>query len=59
MSAQSHSGEKTFWIRGAVIGLGRVFRPCVTANAAAVPPSNATTSRVERNRGTAPQLYVR
>ena len=56
--AQSHWGEKTFWTRGAVIGLGRVFRPCVTANAAAVPPSNATTRRVERNRGTAPQLYV-
>jgi hypothetical protein len=30
----------------------------VTANAAAVPPSNATTSRVERKRGTDPRVYL-
>src|SRR5712691_13425379 len=55
---QSQTGEKTLAIRGARIGLGSIFRPCVTANAAAVPPSSATTSRVERTRGNPPRVYA-
>ena len=51
---QSHSGEKTFWTRGAVIGLGRVFRPCVTANAAAVPPSSAIDEQGREEPGHGP-----
>ena len=54
--AQSQTGEKTLSMRGARIGLGSIFSPCVTANAAAVPPSNATTSRVESKRGNAPRV---
>ena len=54
--AQSQTGENTFAMRGARIGLGSIFSPCVTAKAAAVPPSNATTSRVESNAGHAPRF---
>ena len=43
---QSHVGEKTLAILGLRIGLGSSFRPSVTANAAAVPPSSPRTSTV-------------
>ena len=53
---QSQTGEKTLSMWGARIGLGSIFSPCVTAKAAAVPPSNKTTSRVESTRGNAPRV---
>jgi hypothetical protein len=50
---QPQTGEMTLrgtWVL--VIGLCWSFSPSVTANAAAVPPSRPTTSRVERSRAT-------
>src|SRR5688572_13345223 len=45
------TGENASVTRGAMIGEGTSFSRSVTANAAAVPPSRARTSRVDRRRG--------
>ena len=54
---QPQTGEKIESTRVLVIGLFWSFSPSVTANAAAVPPSRPTTSRVERIRATSGRRF--
>ena len=53
--AEPKAGEKTFVISGPTIGLFSSFSRSLTANAAAVAPSSASTTSSEAMRRTARQ----
>ena len=54
--SQLQTGEKSLSTCVLLIGLFSSFSPSVIANAAAVPPSRPSTSRIERRRATGAEI---